>query len=103
MQKAPFCPPKPMPPEIIVSLSTYDENIKQLWSRLDHTDVTLVAGNLSFSAHRCFLAAASPAFLRLFSTDLIQECTRSSSDSSMVSSKYFSLLQFDYLIYLVLG
>lgn len=45
-----------------------------------------MAGNCSFSAHRCFLAAASPAFHRLFSMDMMQEYNRSSSDSSMVSS-----------------
>ncbi|OXU26125.1 hypothetical protein TSAR_007468 [Trichomalopsis sarcophagae] len=85
--QAPFCPPKPIPPEVCLAPSTYEENIKSLWTRLDHTDVTLIAGNHSFTAHRCFLAAASPAFHRLFTMELVQEYTpRSSSESSMVSS-----------------
>ncbi|XP_014216042.1 rho-related BTB domain-containing protein 1 isoform X2 [Copidosoma floridanum] len=85
--QAPFCPPKPMPPEVCLATSTYEENIKSLWTRLDHTDVTIVAGNCSFFAHRCILASASPAFHRLFTMELVQEYTpRSSSESSMVSS-----------------
>ncbi|XP_058802582.1 rho-related BTB domain-containing protein 1 isoform X2 [Phymastichus coffea] len=85
--QAPFCPPKPLPPEVTLAPSTYEENIKSLWTRLDKTDVALVAGGQSFNAHRCFLAAASPTFYRLFTMELIQEYTpRSSSESSMVSS-----------------
>lgn len=87
MFQAPFCPPKPIPPEVNLAPSTYEDNIKSLWASLDHTDVCLVAGNYSYSAHRCFLAAASHAFYELFTMELIHEYTpRSSSDSSMVSS-----------------
>ena len=87
--KAPFCPPKPMPPKITHATSTYEDNIKSLWHSLDHTDVNLVTGNHSYSAHRCFLAAASPAFYRLFTMELVQEYTpRSSSDSSMVNIRF---------------
>ncbi|XP_026672539.1 rho-related BTB domain-containing protein 2 isoform X2 [Ceratina calcarata] len=83
--QAPFCPPKPVPPEVCLASSTYEENMKTLWTRMVHTDVTLIAGNCTFAAHRCFLAAASPAFHRLFSMELVQEQTpRSSSESSMV-------------------
>ncbi|KOC70979.1 Rho-related BTB domain-containing protein 2 [Habropoda laboriosa] len=85
--QAPFCPPKPVPPEVCLAVSTYEENMKTLWTKPVHTDVTLIAGNCSFSAHRCLLAAASPAFHRLFSMELVQEQTpRSSSESSMVST-----------------
>ncbi|XP_048268514.1 rho-related BTB domain-containing protein 1 isoform X1 [Bombus affinis] len=85
--QAPFCPPKPVPPEVCLAASTYEENMKTLWTKPVHTDVTLIAGNCTFSAHRCLLAAASPAFHRLFSMELVQEQTpRSSSESSMVST-----------------
>lgn len=85
--QAPFCPPKPVPPEVCLAASTYEENMKTLWTKPVHTDVTLIAGNCTFSAHRCLLAAASPAFHRLFSMELVQEQTpRSSSESSMVFS-----------------
>ncbi|XP_076678483.1 rho-related BTB domain containing isoform X1 [Andrena cerasifolii] len=85
--QAPFCPPKPVPPEVCLAASTYEENMKTLWTKPVHTDVTLIAGNCSFSSHRCLLAAASPAFHRLFTMELIQEQTpRSSSESSMVST-----------------
>ncbi|XP_017754430.1 PREDICTED: rho-related BTB domain-containing protein 1 isoform X2 [Eufriesea mexicana] len=85
--QAPFCPPKPVPPEVCLAPSTYEENMKTLWTKPVHTDVTLIAGNCTFSAHRCLLAAASPAFHRLFSMELVQEQTpRSSSESSMVST-----------------
>ncbi|XP_070154937.1 rho-related BTB domain-containing protein 1 isoform X3 [Polyergus mexicanus] len=83
--QAPFCPPKPVPPEVCLAASTYEENMKSLWTRPIHTDVTLIAGNCTFLAHRCLLAAASPAFHRLFSMELSHELTpRSSSESSMV-------------------
>ncbi|XP_020284664.1 rho-related BTB domain-containing protein 1 isoform X2 [Pseudomyrmex gracilis] len=83
--QAPFCPPKPVPPEVCLAASTYEENMKSLWARPVHTDVTLIAGNCTFSAHRCLLAAASPVFHRLFSMELSHELTpRSSSESSMV-------------------
>ncbi|XP_046822146.1 rho-related BTB domain-containing protein 1 isoform X2 [Vespa crabro] len=85
--QAPFCPPKPVPPEVYLTASTYEENMKTLWTKPVHTDVTLIAGNCTFPAHRCLLAAASPAFHRLFSTELAHEHTpRSSSESSMVST-----------------
>ncbi|XP_033209942.1 rho-related BTB domain-containing protein 1 isoform X2 [Belonocnema kinseyi] len=85
--QAPFCPPKPLPPEVCLAPSTYEENMKALWSKPVHTDVALIAGNCSLQAHRCLLAAASPAFHRLFSMELVQEYTpRSSSESSMVST-----------------
>ncbi|XP_076759757.1 rho-related BTB domain containing isoform X1 [Xylocopa sonorina] len=85
--QAPFCPPKPVPPEVCLASSTYEENMKTLWTKPVHTDVTLIAGNCTFSSHRCLLAAASPAFHRLFSMELVQEQTpRSSSESSMVST-----------------
>ncbi|XP_067209487.1 rho-related BTB domain-containing protein 1 isoform X3 [Linepithema humile] len=83
--QAPFCPPKPVPPEVCLAASTYEENMKSLWTRPVHTDVTLITGNITFLAHRCLLAAASPAFHRLFSMELSHELTpRSSSESSMV-------------------
>ncbi|XP_050449549.1 rho-related BTB domain-containing protein 1 isoform X3 [Cataglyphis hispanica] len=83
--QAPFCPPKPVPPEVCLAASTYEENMKSLWTKPVHTDVTLIAGNCTFLAHRCLLAAASPAFHRLFSMELSHELTpRSSSESSMV-------------------
>ncbi|XP_029164826.1 rho-related BTB domain-containing protein 1 isoform X3 [Nylanderia fulva] len=83
--QAPFCPPKPVPPEVCLAASTYEENMKSLWTRPVHTDVTLIASNCTFLAHRCLLAAASPAFHRLFSMELSHELTpRSSSESSMV-------------------
>ncbi|XP_043247798.1 rho-related BTB domain-containing protein 1 isoform X1 [Colletes gigas] len=85
--QAPFCPPKPVPPEVCLATSTYEENMKTLWMKPVHTDVTLIAGNCTFSTHRCLLAAASPAFHRLFTMELVQEQTpRSSSESSMVST-----------------
>lgn len=85
--QAPFCPPKPLPPEVCLTPSTYEENMKTLWTKPVHTDVILIAGSCSLQAHRCLLAASSPAFHRLFSMELTQEYTpRSSSESSMVST-----------------
>ncbi|OAD58899.1 Rho-related BTB domain-containing protein 2 [Eufriesea mexicana] len=52
--QAPFCPPKPVPPEVCLAPSTYEENMKTLWTKPVHTDVTLIAGNCTFSAHSTF-------------------------------------------------
>ncbi|KAK0071419.1 hypothetical protein PV325_012985, partial [Microctonus aethiopoides] len=85
--QAPFCPPKPIPPEVRLTPSTYEENMKTLWMRAVHTDVTLITASCSFSSHRCLLAAASPALHRLFTMELVHEVTpRSSSEYSMVST-----------------
>ncbi|XP_046671108.1 rho-related BTB domain-containing protein 2-like, partial [Homalodisca vitripennis] len=85
--QAPYCPPKPRPPEIHVSPSTYEESLHWLFHTQAHADVIFVAGAVGFSAHRFILAAASPALHRLLCTDLTGELsTRSASESSMVST-----------------
>lgn len=50
--QAPYMPPKPTPPEIYVSVSTYEDNWLQMWLAQAHTDVIIVAGTVGFSAHR---------------------------------------------------
>lgn len=85
--QAPYMPPKPTPPEIYVSVSTYEDNWLQMWLAQAHTDVIIVAGTVGFSAHRFVLAAGSLSFRRLLLMDLNCDLTaRSSSDSSMAST-----------------
>lgn len=88
LMQTPFVPPKPIPLEVVLTQSTYEDNMKSLWTRPVHIDVALiVGGTCTFSAHRCLLSAASPAFHRLFSMELTHESTpRSSSESSMAST-----------------
>nr|CAD7204244.1 unnamed protein product [Timema douglasi] len=82
--QAPFLPPKPVPAELYIAGSTYTENMQTLWLTQTYTDIILVAGSVGFSAHRFMLAAASPAFHRLLTTDLNSDMgARSSSESSM--------------------
>lgn len=50
--QAPYMPPKPAPPEIYVSVSTYEDNWLSMWLGQAHTDVIIVAGTVGFSAHR---------------------------------------------------
>ncbi|XP_054265747.1 rho-related BTB domain-containing protein 1-like isoform X1 [Macrosteles quadrilineatus] len=88
--QAPYCPPKPRPPEVHVSASTYEDSLHWLFHTQAHADVIFVAGAVGFSAHRFVLAAASPALHRLLCTDLTGELnTRSASESSMVSVSTF--------------
>ncbi|KAL0277501.1 UNVERIFIED_CONTAM: hypothetical protein PYX00_004753 [Menopon gallinae] len=85
--QAPYMPPKPRPPEVYVSESTYEENCLSMWLAQAHTDVILVSGGIGYSAHKFILAAGSPAFQRLLLLDLnCDSMARSSSDSSMTST-----------------
>ncbi|XP_014222157.1 rho-related BTB domain-containing protein 1 isoform X1 [Trichogramma pretiosum] len=97
LPQAPFCPPEPRAPELQLATSSYEDNIAALWQSLEHTDVVLVCADNNnddaFEAHRCFLAAASPAFHRLFTMDVLNNhqqqqlgTPRSSSDSSTLGS-----------------
>ncbi|KAK9737577.1 BTB/POZ domain [Popillia japonica] len=81
--QAPFKPPPPPKPEVIIPSSTFQENACQLWLDRSHVDVLLVTGPVAFPAHRFLLSAASPVLYRLLNADLM---ARSTSDSSMVSS-----------------
>ncbi|KRT80845.1 BTB domain-containing protein [Oryctes borbonicus] len=81
--QAPFKPPPPPKPEVMVPPSSFQENACQLWLDRSHVDVLLVAGPVAFPAHRFLLSAASPVLYRLLNADLM---ARSTSDSSMVSS-----------------
>ncbi|GJQ75997.1 RhoBTB [Trypoxylus dichotomus] len=81
--QAPFKPPPPPKPEVMVPPSTFQDNACQLWLDRSHVDVLLVAGPVAFPAHRFLLSAASPVLYRLLNADLM---ARSTSDSSMVSS-----------------
>ncbi|XP_022918311.1 rho-related BTB domain-containing protein 1 [Onthophagus taurus] len=81
--QAPFQPPPPPKPEVVIPTSIFHENARQLWLDRSHVDVLLVAGPVAFPAHRFLLSAASPVLYRLLTADLM---ARSTSDSSMVSS-----------------
>lgn len=81
--QAPFKPPPPLKPAVLVAPSSYSDHMLQLWTSRSHTDVVLVVGSVGFPAHRFILAASSRAFYWLLTLDLM---ARSTSDSSMVSS-----------------
>lgn len=46
------------------------DDIPNLWKKQLLTDVTLIAGEEEFQAHKCILAARSPVFLAMFQTDM---------------------------------
>lgn len=81
--QAPFKPPPPMKPEVLIIAGAFADHMQQLYINRAHTDVVLVVGSVGFPAHRFVLAAVSRAFYRLLAADLM---ARSTSDSSMVSS-----------------
>ncbi len=90
--QSPYCPPKPMPPPIVIQSSTYEENMMWIWQKRAHTDVIFIVGNKAFAAHKFILATASITFYNLFSSedDITSfEIGRSSSESSLVRTKIF--------------
>ncbi|XP_026475202.1 rho-related BTB domain-containing protein 1 isoform X1 [Ctenocephalides felis] len=86
--QAPFCPPKPQPPEVTVAASAYTEHMSSMLSSQQHTDMVLVTGSVGFPVHRFVLAASSNAFHRLLTMEFSDIGARSSSESSMVSSTF---------------
>ncbi|XP_026475203.1 rho-related BTB domain-containing protein 2 isoform X2 [Ctenocephalides felis] len=82
--QAPFCPPKPQPPEVTVAASAYTEHMSSMLSSQQHTDMVLVTGSVGFPVHRFVLAASSNAFHRLLTMEFSDIGARSSSESSMV-------------------
>ncbi|XP_055371909.1 rho-related BTB domain-containing protein 1 isoform X3 [Condylostylus longicornis] len=86
--QAPFRPPKPPPPEIIVMPGTYRKDMYNMFLSQCYTDLILIVGSTKFAAHKFLLAANSPIFNRLLTTELSDLGGRSSSESSMVSSTF---------------
>uniref|UniRef100_T1JMP0 BTB domain-containing protein n=1 Tax=Strigamia maritima TaxID=126957 RepID=T1JMP0_STRMM len=87
----PFCPPKPPSPDIAVPNSMFDEDLYNLLQTQCHTDVIFTVGSVGFPAHKFLLSAASPVMRKLLTMDLSADLnmTRSSSDSSMMSTSTF--------------
>ena len=46
------------------------DDIPKLWKEQLLTDVTIIAGEKEFQAHKCILAARSPVFLAMFQSDM---------------------------------
>ncbi|CAH0393986.1 unnamed protein product [Bemisia tabaci] len=86
--QAPYCPPKPLLPEIFVQDSVFEDNLVELYKQQAYTDVVFVTGSVGFTAHRFILSAASPSLHRLLllNDNAGNEVGRSASESSMVSS-----------------
>ncbi|PZC72892.1 hypothetical protein B5X24_HaOG210382 [Helicoverpa armigera] len=87
--QAPFRPPRPMEPEVVVVNSTYLENMTTLLRQQYFSDMVIICGAKGFPVHRFMMAAACEAFHRLLTSDCVSlsaELARSSSESSMVSS-----------------
>lgn len=86
----PFCPPKPPPPEIHIHPSHWEEDCFTLLEIQAHVDVIFRVGNVGITAYKFMLSAASPVLYKLFMMDLSGNldtpATRSSSDSSVVST-----------------
>ena len=46
MLQAPFCPPKPTPPDIFVTPSTFEESMASLLANQWHTDIIFLVGSV---------------------------------------------------------
>ncbi|CAG9569488.1 unnamed protein product [Danaus chrysippus] len=87
--QAPFRPPRPLEPEVVVVNSVFLENMTTLLRQQYFSDMVIICGAKGFPVHRFVMAAACEAFHRLLTTDCVSlsaELARSSSESSMVSS-----------------
>lgn len=87
----PFCPPKPPTPGTVVARSRFEEDLVALYQHQVNTDLLFNVGNVSFPAHKFLLAAACPVLRKILTMDLSTDLnmTRSSSDSSMMSTSTF--------------
>ena len=102
----PFCPPRPQAPAVTVPESQFEQQLMALFDNALFADCILIVSGQEIACHRVVLTAASPAFAKLFSRDLIratlkednlmtssassavgpQQLVRSASDSSIASS-----------------
>jgi len=84
--QAPFCPPKPSPPDLFVTPSTFAENMAALLSSQWHTDTIFLAGSVGFSAHKAILASASDLLYQLLTMHMSDDAGgRCSSDDSLAA------------------
>lgn len=87
-EKAPFRPPKPLPPELTVLPETHQKDMLNMLKNQFYSDLIIVVGSIRFFVHRFAVAAGSQAFNRLLNIDFSDMGARSSSESSVVSSTY---------------
>lgn len=86
--KAPFRPPKPLPPEMTILPETHQKDMNNMLKNQFYADLVIVCGSLRFHVHRFMITAGSQAFNRLLNIDFSDMGARSSSESSVVSSTY---------------
>lgn len=86
--KAPFRPPKPLPPEITILPETHQKDMLNMLKNQFYADLVIVVGCVRFRVHKFIIAASSQAFNRLLNIDFSDMGARSSSESSVVSSTY---------------
>lgn len=67
--QAPFLPPKPIQPPIVVPEQQLDEDIRTLLQNQQICDVIFLAQGVCIPAHKVCLVAASPVFEELFLAD----------------------------------
>ncbi len=92
----PYCPPRPLLPNIEALPSQFHADRERLLKEQDFTDAILVCGSVGFSAHRFMLSAASAFLYKIF-----KECqeevplmspqqTRCTSEASLLSCSFGS-------------
>ncbi|KAF0312619.1 Rho-related BTB domain-containing protein 2 [Amphibalanus amphitrite] len=86
MLQAPFCPPKPTPPDIFVTPSTFEESMASLLANQWHTDIIFLVGSVGFSAHKAVLASASDLLFQLLTMPIVDDsCGHCSSNDSLAA------------------
>ncbi|XP_038070707.1 rho-related BTB domain-containing protein 2-like isoform X2 [Patiria miniata] len=79
LPQAPYLPPCPNEPRVVVPPTTYDNDISSLLKDLTCADVTFVVQGEYIHAHKVCLIAASSVFHDLFMLDLSDQLDSSSS------------------------
>ena len=72
------------------------ENLNSLLVSKEHSDVTLIVGEKQFAAHKAILAARSPVFSAMFSSEL-KECREGRAEITDIDCEVFEhLLKYIY-------
>ncbi|XP_022086662.1 rho-related BTB domain-containing protein 2-like [Acanthaster planci] len=88
LPQAPYLPPCPSEPRIVVPPSTYNNDISSLLKDLTCADVTFVVQGEYIHAHKVCLIAASSVFHDLFMLDLSDQLDSSSSSQDPEGQSY---------------
>ncbi|XP_017486414.1 PREDICTED: rho-related BTB domain-containing protein 2-like [Rhagoletis zephyria] len=82
----PYCPPRPLSPQLKVPESQYEKDMRSLLSRQAYTDVVFVHNAASVHCHKIVMVAASDIFHTLFTYHHYNQMSKAHTSNSTNSS-----------------